>query len=127
MVASDEAVGRSFIDSFEDTPVVLMSDSACTHDVMRAVQLGAVDFLDKPLSLLKLKNIWQHSVRKVREEGGGKGGWLGRVAALLEACRYCKAQHKCLLCLQPAPADTARPGEPRLLQPACCHFPASCR
>ncbi len=65
MVAPDEAVGRSFVDSFEDTPVVLMAEGASTADVMRSVKLGAVDFLDKPLSLLKLKNIWQHSVRKV--------------------------------------------------------------
>lgn len=65
MVAPDEAAGRSFIDAFEDTPVVLMAAGAGTPDVLRAVRLGAVDFLDKPLSLLKLKNIWQHSVRKV--------------------------------------------------------------
>lgn len=42
-----------------------MSEGATTDDVMRAVQLGAVDYLDKPLSILKLKNIWQHSVRKM--------------------------------------------------------------
>jgi CheY-like chemotaxis protein len=47
------------------TPVILMSEGATTDDVMRAVQLGAVDYLDKPLSTLKLKNIWQHSVRKM--------------------------------------------------------------
>ena len=62
-MAPDEAVGRSFIDAFEDTPVVLMAAGAGTADVLRAVRLGAVDFLDKPLSPLKLKNIWQHSVR----------------------------------------------------------------
>ena len=37
------------------------------EDVMRCVQLGAVDFLDKPLSLLRLKNIWQHSVRRMMQ------------------------------------------------------------
>lgn len=42
-----------------------MSEGATTDDVMRAVQLGAVDYLDKPLSTLKLKNIWQHAVRKM--------------------------------------------------------------
>lgn len=74
MVAPDEAVGRSFVDSFEDTPVVLMAEGASTADVMRAVKLGAVDFLEKPLSLLKLKNIWQHSVRQVRGRASGRLG-----------------------------------------------------
>ena len=59
------------MEAFEDTPVVLMSDCGATVDVMRAVQLGAVDFLDKPLSLLKLKNIWQHSVRKMMARAAG--------------------------------------------------------
>lgn len=67
LVASDEMSGRAFIESFEDTPVVLMSEGGDTDDVMRAVTLGAVDFLDKPLSVLKLKNIWQHSVRKMMQ------------------------------------------------------------
>jgi FixJ family two-component response regulator len=70
LVAGDEAIGRSFIDSFEETPVVLMAAGAPHEAVMRAVRLGAVDFLDKPLSHLKLKNIWQHSVRRVSGQGG---------------------------------------------------------
>lgn len=68
IVAVDETSGRAFIDSLEDTPVILMSEGSTTGDVLRAVKLGAVDWLDKPLSVLKLKNIWQHSVRKVGPE-----------------------------------------------------------
>jgi CheY-like chemotaxis protein len=67
LVASDEVTGRAFVDAFEDVPVVLMSEGGATDEVMRAVTLGAVDFLDKPLSLLKLKNIWQHSVRRMMQ------------------------------------------------------------
>lgn len=59
--------GRAFVDAFEEVPVVLMSEGGATDEVMRAVRLGAVDFLDKPLSLLKLKNIWQHSVRRMMQ------------------------------------------------------------
>ena len=55
LVAVDEGTGRAFIDAFEETPVVLMSECSTTGDVLRAVKLGAVDWLDKPLSLLKLK------------------------------------------------------------------------
>ena len=32
--------------------------------VMHGIELGAVDVLEKPLSSLKLRNIWQHVVRK---------------------------------------------------------------
>ena len=67
LVASDEVTGRAFVDAFEDVPVVLMSEGGVTDEVMRAVKLGAVDFLDKPLSVLKLKNIWQHSVRRMMQ------------------------------------------------------------
>lgn len=66
-MASDEVTGRAFVDAFEDVPVVLMSEGGATDEVMRAVTLGAVDFLDKPLSVLKLKNIWQHSVRRMMQ------------------------------------------------------------
>jgi len=63
IVAADDVTGKAFVDAFEDVPVVLMAESGETEDVMRSVKLGAVDFLDKPLSMLKLKNIWQHCVR----------------------------------------------------------------
>lgn len=65
LVAPGESAGRGFIEAFGETPVVLMSGSCSTEEVLTAVRLGAADVLDKPLSLLKLKNIWQHSVRKM--------------------------------------------------------------
>lgn len=47
-------------------PVVLMSEKgSSTDDVWRGIEVGAADVLEKPLSLLKLRNIWQHVVRKV--------------------------------------------------------------
>lgn len=65
LVAMEDTTGKAFIDACEDVPVVLMAEHGNAEDVMRAVKLGAVDFLDKPLSMLKLKNIWQHCVRKM--------------------------------------------------------------
>lgn len=65
LVAIEDTTGKAFIDACEDVPVVLMAEQGNAEDVMRAVRLGAVDFLDKPLSMLKLKNIWQHCVRKM--------------------------------------------------------------
>lgn len=46
-------------------PLVLMSEGGGPGDVMKGIELGAVDYLEKPVSLPKLRNIWQHVVRKV--------------------------------------------------------------
>ena len=39
-------------------------------------QLGAVEFLQKPLSEDKLRNIWQHVVHKVCLDSGDKSSGL---------------------------------------------------
>ena len=72
LVAMEDTTGKAFIDACEGVPVVLMAEQGSAKDVMRSVQLGAVDFLDKPLSTLKLKNIWQHCVRKMMKSNSGK-------------------------------------------------------
>ena len=61
-------------------PCVLMGDDPSATDVMAGIQAGAVDFLSKPLCTLKLRNIWQHTVRKVRaaRPSPGVGGGGGR-------------------------------------------------
>lgn len=47
-------------------PLLLMtSQGGSTQEVWRSIELGAEDCLEKPLSQLKLRNIWQHVVRKV--------------------------------------------------------------
>jgi len=46
-------------------PLVLMGASTGPDEVMKGIELGAVDFLEMPISPLKLRNIWQHVVRKV--------------------------------------------------------------
>ena len=47
-------------------PLVLMSSTSGPDEVMKGIELGAVDFLETPVSQLKLRNIWQHVVRKVQ-------------------------------------------------------------
>lgn len=54
------------------TPVVLMGEAPSQQAVLQGVRWGAADFLEKPLSMLKLRTIWQHKIRKVR---AGAGGW----------------------------------------------------
>lgn len=68
LVAMEDSTGKAFVDACEELPVVLMAELGSPKDVMRSVQLGAVDFLDKPLSMLKLKTIWQHAVRKMMRQ-----------------------------------------------------------
>jgi DNA-binding response OmpR family regulator len=46
-------------------PLVLMGENTSQQAKMLGIQAGAADFLEKPLSALKLRNIWQHTVRKV--------------------------------------------------------------
>ncbi|CAD7701225.1 unnamed protein product, partial [Ostreobium quekettii] len=46
-------------------PLILMSESEAPGDVLQGISLGAVDFLKRPVSPLKLRNIWQHAVRRM--------------------------------------------------------------
>jgi hypothetical protein len=58
--------GRSgLLDSCKGLPCILMGESPSPTEVMQSISLGAVDFLAKPVSQLKLRNIWQHTVRKM--------------------------------------------------------------
>jgi FixJ family two-component response regulator len=47
-------------------PIVVMGKDTSQDQKLIGVHCGAVDFLEKPLSSLRLRNIWQHTVRKVR-------------------------------------------------------------
>jgi CheY-like chemotaxis protein len=57
--------------------------------VMLGIKLGAAEFLEKPLCPLKLKNIWQHTVRRILSSKGNSSRGLrtraGR-ASLDSAC-----------------------------------------
>lgn len=56
-------------------PLILMSESEAPGEVLQGIHLGAVDFLKRPLSPLKLRNIWQHTVRRMMiDVGGGETG-----------------------------------------------------
>eukprot|EP00198_Chlamydomonas_reinhardtii_P004407 XP_001693743.1 predicted protein [Chlamydomonas reinhardtii] len=56
---------KAVVQAAKSIPLVLMSESGAPNEVMLGIKLGAVDFLEKPLSPLKLKNIWQHLVRRM--------------------------------------------------------------
>ncbi|EYU30138.1 hypothetical protein ABFS82_05G047400 [Erythranthe guttata] len=51
-----------------DLPVIMMSADGRTNLVMRGIRHGACDYLIKPIRDEELKNIWQHVLRKRRNE-----------------------------------------------------------
>ena len=55
----------AFVNALNGMPLVLMSEGGSANIVWKSIELGAVEYLEKPLSELKLRNIWQHVVRKV--------------------------------------------------------------
>lgn len=71
-VALVEAAFGERLDGFDildgenrkNIPTIMMSNTDNTDVMLRAFALGAVEFLQKPLSDDKLKNVWQHAVRK---------------------------------------------------------------
>ncbi|XP_015085618.1 two-component response regulator-like APRR2 [Solanum pennellii] len=53
-----------FLESAKDLPTIMTSNIHSLSTMMKCIALGAVEFLQKPLSDDKLKNIWQHVVHK---------------------------------------------------------------
>jgi CheY-like chemotaxis protein len=55
---------RALLRAAQPLPVVLMGGERCSAaEILEAVEAGAADVLDRPLSQLKLRNLWQHTVR----------------------------------------------------------------
>ncbi|KAK8998081.1 hypothetical protein V6N11_012613 [Hibiscus sabdariffa] len=64
--------GLKFLETAKDLPTIMTSNSniCCISTMMKCIALGAVEFLRKPLSEDKLRNIWQHVVHKAFTAGG---------------------------------------------------------
>ncbi|XP_021765705.1 two-component response regulator-like APRR2 [Chenopodium quinoa] len=54
----------NFLEAAKDLPTIMISNEQCLNTMMKCIALGAVEFLIKPLSEEKLRNIWQHVVHK---------------------------------------------------------------
>ena len=84
--------GGSLRESAAHLPLVLMSEKgSSTDDVWRGIELGAADVLEKPLSPLKLRNIWQHVVRKVGCDSAACAACMLQ-GACTGACMYAAGQ-----------------------------------
>ncbi|GLT91184.1 hypothetical protein SLE2022_090840 [Rubroshorea leprosula] len=59
-----------FLETVKDLPTIMTSNIHCLSTIMKCIALGAVEFLGKPLSEDKLRNIWQHVVHKAFNAGG---------------------------------------------------------
>lgn len=58
-----------FLEVAKDLPTIMTSSSHCLNTMMKCISLGAVEFLQKPLSEEKLRNIWQHVAHKAFNAG----------------------------------------------------------
>uniref|UniRef100_A0A1J3CYF9 Two-component response regulator-like APRR2 n=1 Tax=Noccaea caerulescens TaxID=107243 RepID=A0A1J3CYF9_NOCCA len=68
---SAENESLKFLEAAKDLlPTIMISSDHCITTTMKCIALGAVEFLQKPLSPEKLKNIWQHVVHKAFNDGG---------------------------------------------------------
>eukprot|EP00850_Spirogloea_muscicola_P009127 SM000050S17052 [mRNA] locus=s50:741691:746776:+ [translate_table: standard] len=54
-----------------DLPVIMMSANGETSAVMKGVTHGACDYLLKPVRIEELRNIWQHVLRKKKQDNKG--------------------------------------------------------
>lgn len=59
-----------FLETAKDLPTILMSNVHCLSTMMKCIALGAVEFVQKPLSDDKLRNIWQHALHKAFNADG---------------------------------------------------------
>ncbi|CAL0331735.1 unnamed protein product [Lupinus luteus] len=61
--------GFKFLENAKDLPTIMTSNNHCLSTMMKCIALGAVEFLNKPLSEGNLRNIWQHVVHKAFNAG----------------------------------------------------------
>ncbi|KAK7309096.1 hypothetical protein RJT34_05569 [Clitoria ternatea] len=83
--------GFKFLENAKDMPTIMTSSDQCLNTMMKCIALGAVEFLNKPLSEDKLKNIWQHVVHKAFNAGA---------SVLSESLKPVKESVECILELQ---------------------------
>ncbi|GFZ16574.1 CheY-like two-component responsive regulator family protein [Actinidia rufa] len=73
LVSSYNSNGRfTFLEVAKDLPTIMTSKIQCLTTMMKCIALGAVEFLLKPLSDDKLRNIWQHVVHRAFNAEGNE-------------------------------------------------------
>ncbi|XP_064952876.1 two-component response regulator-like APRR2 isoform X3 [Musa acuminata AAA Group] len=72
VTTSDNCGSFRFLKMAKDIPTIVISDVHCLSTMMKCIALGAAEFLQKPVSEDKLRNIWQHVVQKAFNAGGNE-------------------------------------------------------
>ncbi|GFH16925.1 response regulatory domain-containing protein, partial [Haematococcus lacustris] len=68
-------------------PFILAADAPKPAEVMLGIKLGAAEVLEKPLCPLKLKTLWQHTVRRMMRSSSAKSSSIPITSSLLKAQR----------------------------------------
>ncbi|KAJ6828355.1 two-component response regulator-like APRR2 isoform X1 [Iris pallida] len=69
-VTRENAYGSfKFLEMAKGLPTIVISNVSCISTTVKFIALGAAEFLQKPLSEDKLRNIWQHVVHKAFNAG----------------------------------------------------------
>ncbi|XP_020577588.1 two-component response regulator-like APRR2 isoform X2 [Phalaenopsis equestris] len=68
-VTASGPAGFNFLEMVKDIPTIVISKVHCLNTVMKCIALGAAEFVQKPLSEEKLRNIWQHIIHKAFNAG----------------------------------------------------------
>ncbi|XP_047306898.1 two-component response regulator-like APRR2 [Impatiens glandulifera] len=108
-----------FLEVAKDLPTIMTSSSHCLNTMMKCIALGAVEFLQKPLSEDKLRNIWQHVAHKAFN--AGKEETTPESEAVLHL-RLVEEDSDQTTQLEPTPSTTAKedkypaPSTPQLKQ-----------
>jgi DNA-binding response OmpR family regulator len=66
VVPNNPISSSAFARAASTVPLVLTGENTSQQQKLVGIRFGAMDFLEKPVALLKLRNVWQHTVRKVR-------------------------------------------------------------
>ncbi|XP_074568195.1 two-component response regulator-like APRR2 isoform X2 [Curcuma longa] len=65
----DHCRNFKFLEMVQDLPIIVISNVHCLSTMMKCIALGATEFLQKPISEEKLRNIWQHVLHKAFNAG----------------------------------------------------------
>ena len=88
--------GLDLIEGFDQAygiPCIMMTSNATVSSAVKALQLGARDYLEKPFSLDRVESVLastlemtrlRREVRALREESGARGEMLGKSPAMQE-------------------------------------------
>mmetsp|Transcript_2541 Transcript_2541/g.5991 ORF Transcript_2541/g.5991 Transcript_2541/m.5991 type:complete len:307 (-) Transcript_2541:1074-1994(-) len=65
---------QAIADLSKQIPIVLLASHESPAETITAINLGVVEVMSRPYEVSKLRNIWQHTVRRLMKEQGMEPG-----------------------------------------------------